>query len=598
MFGNKKNKSTKLPEITIDNRKIHKHVRKIEGVTVKHAHKFLIKRWSNVLEVRRQVIAWILILVVLIMATGVQLLWNNINYSAEAPAKNSSYSEAVLGPIETLNPLFASTQAEKSADYLIFSRLLNYDSSGNLNYDLANNLSIDKSGKTYKISIRPDILWHDGEKLTAKDIAYTVELLKNKELHSVIAGWDNISIKVIDDYNINFILKDIYAPFKHALTFPILPSHILSVIKPSEIRESSFSQNPIGSGPFKFNFIQKIDNTVDNKVVYLSRNENYYKSTVNLSGFQLHAYKDSQSILKALSKGEVNAATGFSSIESKILKSEKFNTVDQPINSGVYAIFNMNNAILSDKNIRKSLQASVNVEEIKQKINNQAPDLYLPFVSGQITGKLPSKPSYNVSFTNKTLSNLGWKLNENNIREKKNKELKVTITTVKNSELEAVAKILSDQWRLIGVVVETKVVDLTDVSQNFTQTILQPRNYDILLYKLDIGADPDMYAYWHSSQISNSGLNLANYSNDISDDALVSARDILDPKLRNAKYLTFARQWLIDIPAVGLYQSTMQYSMSKNTYSFNPSHKLISPVDRYSNITDWASGSDTVYKTP
>lgn len=598
MFGNKKNKSNKLTEITIDNRKINKHVRKIEGATVKHAHKFIIKRWNNVLEVRRQVVAWVLILVVLITATGMQLLWNNTNYSIEAPTKNSSYAEAVLGPIETLNPLFASTQAEKSADYLMFSRLLSYDSSGNLNYDLASNLSIDKSGKTYKLSIRPNVSWHDGEKLTTKDIAYTIELLKDRDLHSVIAGWDNISIKVIDDYNISFVLKDVYAPFKHALTFPILPAHILSVIKPSEIRESSFSQNPVGSGPFKFNFIQKIDDKADNKVVYLLRNENYYKSTVNLSGFQLHAYKDPQSILEALSKGEVNAATGFSSVESKILKSEKFITMGQPINSGVYVILNMNNAILSDKNIRKALQAGTNVEEIKQKINNQTPDLYLPFTIGQITGKLPAKPSYDISFANKTLSNLGWKLNENNIREKKNKELKVTITTVKNSELEAVAKILSDQWRLIGIVVETKVIDPADVSQNFTQTVLQPRNYDVLIYKLDIGADPDMYAYWHSSQISNSGLNLANYSNDISDDALVSARDILDTKLRNAKYLTFARQWLSDIPAIGLYQSTMQYSMSKNTYSFSPSQKLISPVDRYNNIADWASGSQIVYKTP
>jgi len=598
MFGNKKNKKAKLPEITIDNRKINKHVKKIEGATIKHTHKFLVERWGNVLEVRRQVVTWILIIAVLIAATSMQLFWNNTNYTTNAPAKNSSYAEAVLGPIETLNPLFASTQAEKSADYLIFSRILNYDSSGNLNYDLASNLSIDKSGKIYKVSIRPNVLWHDGERLTTKDIAYTIELLKNKELHSFVTGWDKISIKVIDEYNMDFILKDVYAPFKHALTFPIVPSHILSDIKPSEIRESSFSQNPIGSGPFKFKFIQKPDNLSTDKVVYLSRNQDYYRSIVNLSSFQLHTYKDSESILKALSRGEVNAATSFNSVESKALDSDKFITLSQPINSGVYAIFNMNNAILSDKNIRKALQVGVNVEEIKQKIDNKAPDLYLPFIIDQISGKLPPKPSYDVSSANKILSDLGWKLNKNKIREKKNKELKITITTVKNSELESVAKILGSQWRSLGVVVEIKVIDPDDVSQNFTQTVLQPRNYDILLYKLDIGADPDMYAYWHSSQISNSGLNLANYSSLISDDALLSARDIMDNKLRNAKYLTFARQWLNDIPAVGLYQSTMQYSMSKNTYSFLPSHKLITPIDRYNNIADWASGSQIVYKTP
>ena len=130
------------------------------------------------------------------------------------------------------------------------------------------------------------------------------------------------------------------------------------------------------------------------------------------------------------------------------------------------------------------------------------------------------------------------------------------------------------------------------------QNILQPRNYDVLLYQLNIGADPDIYAYWHSSQISPQGLNFSNYSNTISDDALTSARSRVEPLLRNAKYLTFSRQWLSDVPAIGLYQSTSQYVTSKNTHSFDKSNTLISPINRYSDVLDWSVGSQTVYKTP
>jgi len=79
----------------------------------------------------------------------------------------------------------------------------------------------------------------------------------------------------------------------------------------------------------------------------------------------------------------------------------------------------MNSAILSDKNIRKALQVGVNVEEIKQKIDNKAPDLYLPFITDQISGKLPPKPSYDVSSANKILSDLGWKLNKIKLSRKK-----------------------------------------------------------------------------------------------------------------------------------------------------------------------------------
>lgn len=598
MLGIKKNKTKKLTEITIDNRKIHKHVRKIEGATVKHAHKFLIKRWDSVLEVKRQVVVWILILVALITATGMQLVWNGSNYMTEAPALNGSYVEAVLGPIETLNPIFAVTQAEKSADYLMFSRILNYDSSGHLNYDLANNLTIDSTGKIYKVSIRQDALWHDGKKLTTKDIAYTIDLMKDESTHSSITGWSNISVKVIDDYNIEFTLKEVYAPFRHALNFPVLPAHILSELKPSEMRESNFSQNPIGSGPFKFKFIQKSAEKPDEKMVYMSRNEDYYGGKVNLASFQLHAYKDSQSIVSALAKGEINAATGFSSIESKDIKSSKYSVQSQPINSGVYAILNMNSPALSDKNVRKALQIGTNTQSIKESINNKAPDLYLPFVTDQLSGSVPAKPAHDLTLANTTLDKAGWSLGKESTRQKDGKQLKLNVTTIKNIELESVAKALAGQWSSLGIIVETKVIDPEDVGQNFTQTVLQPRNYDVLIYKLDIGGDPDMYVYWHSSQISSSGLNLANYSNTIADDALVSARDRLDPNLRNAKYLTFANQWLNDVPAIGLYQSTVQYASSKNTYSFDKSYKLISPVDRYNNIAEWASGSRVVYKTP
>ena len=130
------------------------------------------------------------------------------------------------------------------------------------------------------------------------------------------------------------------------------------------------------------------------------------------------------------------------------------------------------------------------------------------------------------------------------------------------------------------------------------QNILQPRNFDVLLYQLNIGADPDVYAYWHSSQASMQGQNYSNYSNAISDDALNSARARTEPDLRNAKYITFAKQWLADVPAIGLYQSTTQYVVSRNAHSFDNSNILISPVDRYSDVLNWSVGNSNVYKTP
>ena len=119
----------------------------------------------------------------------------------------------------------------------------------------------------------------------------------------------------------------------------------------------------------------------------------------------------------------------------------------------------------------------------------------------------------------------------------------------------------------------------------------------MLLYQLSIGGDPDVYAYWHSSQATD-GLNFSNYKNTISDEALTSARSRLDPALRDAKYVTFAKQWLSDVPAIGLYQATAQYVHTNNVHALEPTQKLISAADRYTTVLYWSVGSRAVFTTP
>jgi peptide/nickel transport system substrate-binding protein len=212
---------------------------------------------------------------------------------------------------------------------------------------------------------------------------------------------------------------------------------------------------------------------------------------------------------------------------------------------------------------------------------------------------MPKVAGYDPKAAAAILDAAGWKL-EGATRKKSGVELKLNVVTTKDSDYERVLEELVGQWRKLGIVVSTLVVDPSDPSQHVTQDILQRRNYDVLLYQLTIGADPDVYAYWHSSQASpnKSGFNFSNYANAISDDALTSARSRLEPNLRNAKYLAFAKQWIADVPAIGLYQSTIQYVSAKNVTPFASSNSLVSPVDRYSDVLYWSDDSRTVFKTP
>lgn len=588
----------RLPKLSLDKRSLAKRMRKVENVTVRHANRFIIKRWSSVREARRHIISWIVGVGLLIAATGLQLMWYQQSYRTTAPATDGTYAEAVLGPVDTLNPIFASSSAERSAGYLMFSRLLKYDNTGHLGNDLATSVTANNDGTVYTVKIRSDVKWHDGILLSAKDVAFTVDLMKNPTVRSTITGWGEIGVKVIDDTTLEFKLQSTYAAFKHALTFPILPEHILGDVPPSSIRENSFSQNPIGSGPFKFRFMQDVEASSGRKVIHMARNDLYYNGLPKLARFQLHVYPQVDDIIRALKLSEVNAATDLSSIDINEVSSGRYDIVTKPIQRGVYAILNTKSTVLSDIKIRRALQIATNTQAIRDKLSVQVPALDLPFTSGQLTGQVPKAPSYDLATAKNLLKEDGWTKDSSGLLAKNGVELKLSVVVTKDNELERVLETLAGQWRELGIGVDTKIVDLSDISQNTAQDILQQRNFDILLSQLTIGADPDVYAYWHSSQATPQGSNLSNYSNAISDDALLTARARTEPALRNAKYITFAKQWLSDVPAIGLYQSTTQYVHSKNIKAFDDSTVLVSSVNRYSNVVDWSVGTRPAYKTP
>lgn len=588
----------RLPKINLNRKIIKKHLRKAESVTIRHTHKFIIKRWSNVRDVQMTVMVWMIVMGFLILATGLQLMWFQRSYLTNAAAKDGTYAEAVLGPVDTLNPILASSSAEQSASYLMFSSLLRYDKTGHLNNDLATSVKISDSKTIYTVNIRTDAKWHDGASLTAKDVAFTVGLIKDPNVRSTITGWSNVTVKVIDNYTIEFTLPSIYAAFEHVLTFPILPEHILGKTAPSNIRENNFSQNPIGSGAFKFSFIQNVSASLDNKIIYMARNDQYYGGVSNLAKLQLNTYKTTDEIINALSSNEVNAAADLSPIDIRQVNIKRYTVSVEPIQSGVYAIINTKSQLLGDINLRRALQLATNTKGIRDGLPAATPSLDLPLTNNQLTGDVPKAPQFDLASANKILSDNGWTVGSSGVRQKNGLPLKLLVVTIKDSEFESVLDTLSSQWSKAGVMVETQVIDPNDSSQNIVQNVLQPRNFDVLLYRLNIGADPDVYAYWHSSQAVSLGQNFSNYSNIISDDALASARSRIEMNLRNAKYITFAKQWLADVPAIGLYQSTAQYVYRNNVQAINDPDVLVSAVDRYNGVSNWSIGTRTVYKTP
>jgi peptide/nickel transport system substrate-binding protein len=584
--------------MSFNSKELSRRMKRVETATVKHARRFVFKRWDSFREVRRHIALWILVIGVLIGAAGLQFWWYQSGYQTTAGASNGTYAEAVVGPVNTLNPIFAQSNAEEAASELLFSRLLTYDSTGHLNYDLADGMKVSDDQKTYTLTIRPDARWTDGRYVRARDVVFTVGLLQNASTRSTLTGWNGVKVEAVDDLTVTFSLPAVYAAFPHALrSLPILPEHVLRDVEPSQLRENTFSSNPVGSGPFSLRLLQEVDTTQGRKIIYLARNDNYYKGEAKLSRIQLHVYKDADAVLHALATSEVNAASDISLTAAKSINEARYTVDYVPVNNGVYALLNTTSAILQDQKVRQALQVGTNTAAVRAALSDKLPALWLPFLASQVaTDSLPGEPTFDPQKAGALLDEAGWKL-EGSLRKKDGKELVLTVVTTKNSDFEVALNELSQQWRALGITVTTSIVDPGDLSQNVAQDILQPRRYDVLLYQLVIGGDPDVYAYWHSSQVS-SGLNLSNYKSAISDEALVSARSRTETDLRAAKYTTFARQWLNDVPAIGLYQSTVQYVHTPNVRALGPNAVLVSGLGRYQDVLYWTVGTERVFQTP
>lgn len=518
-------------------------------------------------------------------------------YTSQSPSVGGAYSEGLLGPIETLNPIFASSSAEKSAARLLFASLYNYDSTGRLKGDLAESVSVNDAETEYTIKLLPNIVWSDGAPLTSADVDFTINLLKDPAIGMVNSGWGSIKVEVQDARTIKFILSGAYAPFMHALRFPILPEHVLAGVKASELREQPFSQSPVTSGPFALRMLQNVASDGSKKIAHFVANPHYRHGTPKLERFQLNAYASRDDIITALKTNEIMATPElfYNSLPEAIrqnYRSEAFS-----INNGVFAIFNNKSEPLKSVKVREALALSIDRQKLIGNINRPAKILDGPILDSQVISGLPGYPKQNIERSKELLDGEGWTVKDG-IRHKGGEKMKLKMVALKGDGFGQTTEALANTWRKqLNISVDVQIVDPADPSQNALQSVLQPRNFDVLVHEFVLGADPDVYDFWHSSGLRSSGLNFASYSNAVVDDALLSGVAKLDERYRSGRYEAFVKRWLVDFPAVPLYQPKIDYISTKSVSSLGNGSTLVYPEDRFSDVIYWSVVKSEVYKS-
>ena len=143
-----------------------------EKVVIDHTKKHIFERVGNLRDVKNLVFSWLFIVFVLLSAVAIAQYYGRENYSKEVFSDGGTYSEGIVGEINSLNPIFASTEPERAFSRLAFSRLTTIDSSGSLKNQLASSIVNDDKYENFTINMRDNVVWSDGDKLTADDVVF------------------------------------------------------------------------------------------------------------------------------------------------------------------------------------------------------------------------------------------------------------------------------------------------------------------------------------------------------------------------------------------------------------------------------------------
>lgn len=549
----------------------------------------------------------------ILCVTSAALLWQvNSLFLVEVPDYGGTLTEGVIGAPRFVNPLLAISESDRDLTILLYSGLLRAQSDGSLAPDLASSYTISPDGLTYTFVLKDDLTFHDGTPVTADDVLFTIEKVQDPNLKSPRkTNWDGVRTEKIDERTVQFTLAEAYSPFIHNTTLGILPKHIWKSATNEEFPFSQFNTKPIGSGPYQIDGVSYTESGFP-KEYTLTAFADYSLGKPYLERIVIKTYQDFSSLMEAYRKEDIHSMYGISPSDAATLELKNGIITLAPLPRVFGVFFNQNSApVLLNKEVRQALDTAIDKQEIVDNVIlgfGQSADEPLPprtLLSATATASssvsTDSAETENATTTTRAenaqaiLVKAGWKLNDSGIFEKKGAKetqtLSFSISTGDAPELKAAAEVIQRQWQSIGAQVSVKIFESNDLNQN----IIRPRKYDSLLFGEVVGRGGDLYPFWHSTERTDPGLNIALYTNIKADKALEGLRTAADLSEQEAMYGKLKEEIDADRPAVFLYAPYFIYVVPQKVKSITMG-QLNTPAERFSNIHEWYMNTNKVWK--
>jgi len=504
--------------------------------------------------------------------------------SSGGDATGGTVRIGIGGSPDSLNPGNGLLSESYTLYELVYDTPINIDANGAYKPELATDWSVSDDGLTWTLTIRDDATFHDGEPVTAEDVAFSIQLYKDTEDFPYLPSYASYfeTIEATDDTHVVLTTADPLGNFEANMVFMyVLPKHIWEGVDDPVAFDNA---EMIGSGPFK------LAENSQGEFTQLDANKDYWGGAPNIDGVIFQTYSNADARITALTNGDIDAITEFpatpkAAIENAAnvqlhiadigaggdLRDVFFNVLDPadcPAEDGVCT----GHPALRDKAVRQALQLATDKQQIIDVsllgLGSQGVSLVPPGLGDYY---LDEPTTFNIDDANAILDDAGYAdTNGDGIREcLPDQDCPTGDLTFRFNYADDIdtapreAELIQGMWQQVGVKIEIQGLD----ADTLTSVCCPTFDYDVILWGW--GSDPDP-AFLLGVAICDeipTGFSETGYCNSEYDDLYAQQGIATDHLDRVALIQEMQRILVEDVPYIIPYYQQVRQAWRTDTYT-------------------------------
>ena len=282
-----------------------------------------------------------------------------------------------------IDPHAANDVPSRQISAHVFENLLVRDADGNLQPGLATSWELVEDN-IWQFTIREGVTFHNGEPLTANDVAFSIKRVSQSAILSPIFGmFEPELIEVIDDYTVNIGTAEPFAP---ALIH--LSHHAAAILSESAVGDTPMTETTleqlVGSGPYK---ITKLE---FDEIIVLERFENFHGEHPNMRVIEFRIMPDPHTRTLNLEAGEVDVIINVAPTDiASLTDNPEFTMTSTPSHGVEYVGLNFRNDYLGVREVRQAINYALQNDVIVQVSTEGTHDLLSTYVAPSVFGFSP-----------------------------------------------------------------------------------------------------------------------------------------------------------------------------------------------------------------